>query len=67
MATETYNEQHAHNYEIIDKKFSPVNGLIGKTLNGSNLDDVTSLVCIKFSIFCSIYTNHSIVADQQLV
>ena len=60
MATKTYNKQHAHNYEIIDKKFSPVN-------NGSNLDDVTSLVCIKFSIFCSVYTNHSIVADQQLV
>ena len=65
MATKTYNKQHAHNYEIIDKKFSPVNGLIG--MNGSNLDDVTSLVCIKFSIFCSVYTNHSIVADQQLV
>ena len=63
MATKTYNKQHAHNYEIIDKKISPVNGLI----NGSNLDDVTSLVCIKFSIFCSVYTNHSIVADQQLV
>ena len=45
MATKTYNKQHAHNYEIIDKKNSPVNELICKRLgsiNGSNLDDVTS-------------------------
>ena len=67
MATKTYNKQHAHNYEIIDKKISPVNELICKRLGSINLDDVTSLVCIKFSIFCSVYTNHSIVADQQLV
>ena len=37
--------------------------------NGIDFDiiDVISLVCIKFTIFCSVYTNHSIVADQQLV
>ena len=47
MDTETYNKEHAHNKEIIDKK-SLINELICWR---TGLDDVISLVCIKFSIF----------------
>ena len=73
MDTKIHNEQHAHNKEIIDQKNSPLNELIckkmgnGIDLTNSNLDNLISLVCTKVSIFCSVYTNHSIVADQQLV
>ena len=66
MDTETYNKEHAHNKEIIDKTLPAK--WIDMLENGIDFDiDAISLVCIKFSIFCSVYTNHSIVADQQLV